>query len=63
MTRIQSQLAGDSGSGPHFHIFRTVLWSPSDHQKLYTRLQALPHVHIVDPYTLMGLLRHQMTAP
>lgn len=51
--RIQSQLANDHGSGPHFHIFRTVLWSPSDHQKLFTRLQSLPHVHIVDPYTLM----------
>ena len=62
VSRIESQLANDHGSGPHFHLFRTVLWSPSDHQRLFTRLQSLPHVRIVDPYTLMGLLRRHLIA-
>ena len=59
--RIQASLAGDKGEGPHFHIFRTILWLPSAHQTLFTRLQSLPNVRIVDPYTLMGLLRRQLT--
>jgi len=61
LKRIQDQLAGDRGAGPHFHIFRTILWPPSAHQRLFTRLQSLPNVRIVDPYTLMGLLRRHLT--
>lgn len=59
--RIQSVLAADTSPGPHFHIFRTILWSPSQHQALFAKLAALPHVHVVDPYTLMGLLRRQLS--
>ena len=62
LARIQARLGGDTGDGPHFHIFRTILWSPTQHQKLFTRLQSLPHVRVVDPYTLMGLLRRQLGA-
>ena len=60
LRRIQATLAGDKDAGPHFHIFRTILWSPMAHQRLFTRLQALPNVRVVDPYTLMGLLRHHL---
>ena len=60
LRRIQAALAGDTGPGPHFHVFRTILWSPSAHQKLFTRLAKLPNVRIVDPYTLMGLLRRHL---
>jgi hypothetical protein len=63
VSRIQAQLTNDHGPGPHFHIFRTVLWLPSDHQRLFTRLQDLPHIRIVDPYTLMGLLRRHLSVP
>ena len=61
LRRIQATFSGDEGAGPHFHIFRTILWSPSAHKKLFTRLGALPNVRIVDPYTLMGLLRRHLT--
>ncbi|MBV9849128.1 MAG: hypothetical protein JO250_05505, partial [Armatimonadetes bacterium] len=61
LARIQARLAADKGDGPHFHIFRTILWSPTQHQKLFARLQALPHVRVVDPYTLMGLLRRHLS--
>ncbi len=57
MVRIQSRLAQDSNTGPYFHVFRTVLWSPTQQQALFRRLQGLPNVTIVDAYTLMGLLR------
>ena len=59
--RIGATLEGDRGAGPHFHIFRTILWSPSAHQRLFTRLRASPNVRIVDPYTLLGLLRRRLT--
>lgn len=59
LTRIHSRIDADHGAGPHFHIFRTILWSPSAHKTLFTRLETLPNVRIVDPYTLMGLLRLQ----
>ncbi len=61
--RIRGQISGDSGTGPHFHIFRTILWSPSQHKQLFDRLKQLPNVEVVDPYTLMGLLRKQMLRP
>ena len=55
--RIQNVLSADKGPGPHFHIFRTILWSPTQHKALFDRLADLPGVKIVDPYTLMSLLR------
>ena len=55
--RIESRLTEDTGAGPHFHIFRTILWSPADHQKLFLRLQSIAAIRVVDPYTLMALLR------
>jgi hypothetical protein len=54
---IKGVLAGDQGAVPHFHVFRTVLWSPTQHQQLYNILKSDPNVAIVDPYTLMGLLK------
>jgi len=61
--RIQAGLASDTGGGPHFHVFRTILWSPAQHARLFARLRALPGVVVVDPYTLMGLLRRQLGRP
>lgn len=55
--RIQASMNGDKTDGPHFHIFRTVLWTPTQHKTLFDRVRQLPNVAIVDPYTLMGLLR------
>jgi hypothetical protein len=47
-----------ASASAHFHIFRTILWSPTQHRRLFERLQtARPDVAIVDPYTLMELLR------
>jgi len=40
-----------------FSIYRTILWSPSDHKRLFDEIHRLrPDVQIVDPYTLMRLL-------
>lgn len=61
LSRITGRLARDTGNGPHFHIFRTILWSPTQHRALFTRLQAAnPNIAIVDPYTLMGLLKRSL---
>lgn len=46
---------------PSFSIFRTVLWSPHEHQALVRRLRARrPDVEVVDPYTLMALAKIQL---
>ena len=63
LKRIQSRLDADRGGGPHFHIFRTILWSPTAHKALFSRLETLPNVRVVDPYTLMGLLKLQNRTP
>ena len=45
---------------PEFFIFRTILWSPSAHKKMFDAIKASPKgadVEIVDPYTLMLLVR------
>ncbi|MDI6827804.1 MAG: GxGYxYP family putative glycoside hydrolase [Armatimonadota bacterium] len=47
-------------SKPEFFIFRTILWRPTAHKKLFDALKASPHgkdIEIVDPYTLFLLLR------
>jgi hypothetical protein len=55
--RIDAALAGDRGDGAHFHLFRTILWTPTQHRALFQRLRNRPDVEIVDPYTLLGLIR------
>ncbi len=41
-----------------FHIYRTILWSASDHSKLFSLIRSLrPDIEIVDPYTLMMLAK------
>ncbi|MES2461260.1 MAG: GxGYxYP domain-containing protein [Armatimonadota bacterium] len=62
ITRIQKRLAADTGIGPHFHLFRTILWTPSQHKALFERVNALPNVVVVDPYTLTRLLRETLKA-
>lgn len=57
LARIKGQLAEDRGPKPHFHIFRTILWTPAQHMALFSRLQQIPNVTIVDPYTLLGLAK------
>jgi hypothetical protein len=43
---------------PGFRIFRTILWKPSDHKKLFELLQQRnPDIAIVDPYSLFLLVK------
>jgi len=43
---------------PGFSIYRTILWTPSDHAKLFSRIREIrPDIEIVDPYTLMMLAK------
>ena len=60
LERIQKSLSGDTGDGPHFHLFRTILWTPTQHKALFDRVNALPNVVVVDPYTLTALLRETL---
>lgn len=44
--------------GLHFAIFRTILWTPSDHEEFFKALKlARPDIEIVDPHTLFMLAR------
>jgi len=48
-------------AGPGFAIYRTILWSPSEHRALFEALHKLrPDIAIVDPYTLFLLLKHRL---
>ncbi len=48
--------------GPHFHIFRTVLWSPAGHKAMFDALhKARPDIEIVDANTLLFLLKRSLT--
>jgi hypothetical protein len=60
VSRIRKRLDADSGDGPHFHLFRTILWTPTQHKALFDRVNALPDVVVVDPYTLTALLRETL---
>jgi len=54
---VQRKVDADQGSGPHFHIFRTILWSPSQDAKFYQHIETLGNVVVVDPYTFMAILK------
>lgn len=44
--------------GPSFSIYRTVLWTPSEHAALFKRVRLLrPDVEFVEPYTLTTLAK------
>ena len=62
LERIEKSLAGDTGNGPHFHLFRSILWTPTEHKALFDRVNALPNVVVVDPYTLTALLRETLVS-
>lgn len=43
---------------PSFHLYRTILWAPDDHKKLFDLLKSKnPEIEIVDPYTLFLLVK------
>jgi hypothetical protein len=47
-----------SPNKPDFRIFRSILWSPSEHKKLFETVRAKSQeIEIVDPYTLFLLLK------
>jgi hypothetical protein len=60
IARIQDRLGTNKGDGPHFHLFRTILWTPTQHKALFDRVNALPNTVVVDPYTLTVLLRETL---
>ncbi len=48
-------------SGPAFRIYRTILWSPEGHKRLFDRLRELrPDIQVVEPHTLMLLLKKHL---
>ena len=52
-------LAG--AASPSFRIYRAILWTPTDYLKLSELAQSLnPDLRIVDPYTLMLLLKQSL---
>jgi hypothetical protein len=55
---VDQVLAGVGSDAPDFHIFRTILWTPSEHQRLFNAVRAKARdVEFVDPYTLFLLLK------
>lgn len=57
-------LAKISMKKPEFFIFRTILMTPSDHRKMFDAVKAKVRsqdVEIVDPYTLLLLVKHHAT--
>jgi hypothetical protein len=57
-------LAKISTKKPEFFIFRTILMTPSDHKKMVDAVKATVRsgdVEIVDPYTLLLLVKHHAT--
>lgn len=50
-------------NGPAFRIYRTILWSPDGHRRLFQRLRELrPDIEVVDPHALMLLLQAHLQA-
>lgn len=48
-------------AAPAFRIYRTILWSPEGHKRLFERLHQLrPDIEIVEPHTLMFLLERHL---
>jgi len=46
---------------PEFFIFRTILWSPTAHKRLFEAIkESGKNVEIVDPYTLMLLIKQTL---
>ena len=41
-----------------FHVFRTILVSPSDHDRIFEELKRLvPNVELLDPFTFFAFLK------
>lgn len=56
----QTVLSRTSDDRPEFFVFRNILWSPTNQKKLFEAIKADPKgkdVEIVDPYTLMLLIK------
>jgi GxGYxYP putative glycoside hydrolase C-terminal domain len=52
------KIAATAPAGVGFAVYRTILWSPGQHKLLYDRVRELrPDIEIVEPHTLMLLLR------
>lgn len=53
--------AGGTLPTPGFHIFRTILWAPAAHRRMFDLLkQTRPDIEPVDPPTLLLLLKHKL---
>jgi hypothetical protein len=49
--------------GPGFAIYRTILWSPGGHRRMFERLRELrPDIEVVEPHALLLLLKHHLEA-
>lgn len=47
-----------AGDGPHFEIFRTILWSPTQHRRLMEGVRKVrPDIEFVGPYELFALMK------
>ncbi len=47
--------------GPNFGIFRTILWTPASHKRLFDALREVrPDIEVVEPHTLFELLREHL---
>jgi hypothetical protein len=58
--QVASSFSSDQ-AGPQFGIFRTILWTPTQHKKLMDALsRERPDIVFVDPYTLFELLRRNL---
>ena len=57
---VQDRVAGDDKTKPSFHVFRTILWTPTQHRNLFHKIEQSPRVIVVDPYTFMALLRQHL---
>jgi hypothetical protein len=48
-------------AAPHFAIFRTILWTPSAHKRMFDTLRTQrPDIQVVDPHVLFLLMKHTL---
>ena len=61
LTDQKTDFAKATSPKPEFFIFRTILWSPTAHKRLFEAIkESGKNVEIVDPYTLMLLIKQTL---
>lgn len=58
------QIAQSAPEAPGFAFYRTILWSPEKHAEMFAALRKLrPDIEVVEPHTLLLLLKEHLENP